>query len=191
MNRMMQGGGGRGTGERHRADDGCRRTGEAGCRRHDRQMSGRRAARRYLHPHPQIRDSNSWKMACFATCTLLLCAVRFGRQKIRCLPFSCGCDGLAVLELDQHLNYNFHWRKVGRPFKAVITFASLIRASSANTIRLMVGSDELRRQTSEVFSISIMVVWNIEWGCDVRTVLGRSDGLVPLCTRTHVPGTHS
>jgi hypothetical protein len=39
----------------------------------------------------------------------------------------------------------------------------------------MVGSDELRRQTSEVFSISIMVVWNIEWGCDVRTVLGRSD----------------
>jgi hypothetical protein len=55
-----------------------------------------------------------------------------------------------VLELDQHLNYNFHWRKVGRPFKAVITFASLIRASSANTIRLMVGGDILQRKASEV-----------------------------------------
>jgi hypothetical protein len=51
----------------------------------------------------------------------------------------------------------------------------------------MVGSDEMRRQTSEVFLISIMLVWNIGWGCDVCTVLGRSDAGASIHTLSEAP----
>lgn len=47
----------------------------------------------------------------------------------------------------------------------------------------MVGGDLVQRQAAEVPEIII----HQSVGSDVLTVLGLSDGLVPLYTRTHVP----